>query len=117
MSRRPRVLIVDDQAAQVRALDRLLRDYDLDVDTASTGEEALLMVAREETYQCIITDLRLPGLSGQELARRLRQPRLIVLSGDPSALPRLHHVDVRMAKPCDLDRLVAAILGERVGHA
>ena len=104
-----RVLLVEDEPILSRALCLYLGEHGIQVHTALSAEVALTMIGAEPAYDAIVTDLRLPGMSGQELARRLRQPRLIALSGDVRALGLLRHFDVRLAKPCSPDALVAAI--------
>ncbi len=67
-----RVLLVEDDHA-VRALVRmLLEDEGLTVVEASTGSEAV-EVFGEERIDLVLLDLRLPGLSGFEVCRRLRR--------------------------------------------
>jgi two-component system cell cycle sensor histidine kinase/response regulator CckA len=82
MPRRPlRILIVDDEEPIRRFVDRVLRDAGYVTFTAAGGVEALALAQKEEAFDVVVTDLMMPGLSGDELARRLRQdePRLKVL--------------------------------------
>ncbi|MBI2343251.1 MAG: sigma-54-dependent Fis family transcriptional regulator [Deltaproteobacteria bacterium] len=65
------ILIVDDEVAIRRALERLLTDDGYRLLTASNADEALQHVAREP-IQCALVDLVLPGRSGIELVRLLR---------------------------------------------
>lgn len=66
------ILIVDDEPANLRMMERLLR-RDYRVITASSGPEAL-EILKHETVAVIISDERMPGMTGTEL---LRQCRLI----------------------------------------
>lgn len=61
------ILAVDDEPANLRMLERLLRSS-YRVITASSGEEALEVLRREEVA-LIITDQRMPGMTGTELLR------------------------------------------------
>jgi response regulator RpfG family c-di-GMP phosphodiesterase len=61
------ILAVDDEPANLRMLERLLRS-NYRVITASSGEEALEVLRREEVA-LIITDQRMPGMTGTELLR------------------------------------------------
>src|SRR6185295_6222514 len=61
------ILAVDDEPANLRMLERLLR-RDYRVLTATSGEEALAML-KGETVDLIITDQRMPGMSGTDLLR------------------------------------------------
>ncbi|NNF06397.1 MAG: response regulator [Candidatus Eisenbacteria bacterium] len=77
------ILIVDDEPNLTEVLDTLLQDS-YAVTTCSDPLKALALL-HHTTYYALITDLRMPGLSGEELMRRARklQPnlRLGVMSG------------------------------------
>ena len=69
--RRKRLLIVEDNPAEQLSIRELLGYNDIDVTVASTGEEALNVVARE-TFDCVVLDLRLPDMSGFDIMERMR---------------------------------------------
>jgi two-component system KDP operon response regulator KdpE len=71
-SRRPRVLVVDDEAQILRALRVILRDAGFEALPASDGEEAL-DVAAVQNPDAAIVDLVLPDIDGVEVSRRLRE--------------------------------------------
>jgi PAS domain S-box-containing protein len=92
--RRPlRVLVVDDEPAIRSALRRYLsRSRGHSVDEAADGEEALgILEAADAAYDVILSDLRMPGLSGDELLSRLEalgtglEQRVIFLTGDAAS--------------------------------
>ncbi|PYP89565.1 MAG: hypothetical protein DMF61_02535 [Blastocatellia bacterium AA13] len=64
------ILAVDDEPANLRLLERLLR-HDYRVVTATNGDEALAVLRREKV-SLIITDQRMPGMTGTELLRKSR---------------------------------------------
>jgi two-component system, OmpR family, response regulator RegX3 len=66
-----RILVVDDEPAIVDAVGYALRSAGFDVDTLDDGEKAL-DAARAAPYDVLVLDVRLPGLSGVEVCRRLR---------------------------------------------
>jgi adenylate cyclase len=70
-ARRGRILVVDDQRANVEMLCELLRSRGYLVDGAYDGESALAKVA-EMTPDLVISDIRMPGIDGYELTQRLR---------------------------------------------
>jgi diguanylate cyclase (GGDEF)-like protein len=78
------LLLVDDEASILSALKRLLRRENYRILTATSGEEALTLLAEHEVG-VIITDQRMPGMSGTELLARARtmHPKAVrmVLSG------------------------------------
>ncbi len=71
--REPSVLIVDDQPANLLALEALLDDPRMRLIGAASGEEALLLLEREEPFALVLLDVRMPGLDGFETAEILRQ--------------------------------------------
>jgi adenylate cyclase len=73
--RRGRILVVDDQRANVEMLVELLRSRGYLVDGAYGGEAALQKVA-EMKPDLVVSDIRMPGMDGYELCQRLR--------GDPA---------------------------------
>jgi signal transduction histidine kinase len=61
------ILIVDDKQANLFSLKTLLQLNVYDVDTASSGEEALKKILKNE-YELIILDVQMPGMDGYEVA-------------------------------------------------
>ncbi|MBY0490994.1 MAG: response regulator [Gemmatimonadaceae bacterium] len=86
----PRVLLVEDDPAALRALVRGLQAEGFTVHGAGGAEEALAWLA-SEPVDLVITDLMMPGVSGPEFARRLAtahpalRERLVVLTGGASS--------------------------------
>ena len=74
-SSRPHVLIVDDEAILVEEIAEFLTDEDFVVTTAFDGAQALtrFRAATPGTFTVVLTDLRMPGLDGYELAAALRR--------------------------------------------
>ncbi len=71
------VMIVDDEASIRESLAEFLRDFDMTVETAENGEEALEILTRNH-IQVLVADLRLPGMTGDIMipkAHRL-QPKI-----------------------------------------
>src|SRR6266478_8020755 len=115
-SKAPRILIVDDDSGQRSLLDSFLRSQGFDTVPVSSGERAL-EVLRTEPISMMISDVRMPGMSGLETLRHARQ--------EHAALPVLlvtAFTDIREAvgamrdgavnylgKPIDLDELLANV--------
>ena len=74
------ILVVDDERAIQDTLAWCLRTDDHEVRTAGSGEEALAIMA-DQSFDLIISDIIMPGLSGVDLLRRARalQPRTPVV--------------------------------------
>lgn len=80
----PTLLLVDDEPNIINSLKRLLRREGYRILTAESGAEALELLAAN-TVQVIVSDHRMPGMSGVELLSRVRDlypsTRRIILSG------------------------------------
>jgi DNA-binding NtrC family response regulator len=112
----PRILIVDDDAGQRSLLDSFLRGQGFETVVVESGEKALAAL-RAQPVSLMISDVRMPGLSGLETFRLARQ--------EHAALPILlvtAYADVKEAvgamrdgalnyltKPIDLDELLATV--------
>ena len=70
-SRRPRVLIVDDDPLIRDLVRAVLEDASYDLDEASSGEEAL-QVASRRPPDVVLLDVMMPGLNGFEVAERMK---------------------------------------------
>lgn len=68
---RPRVLVVDDEPGVRRALERGLRAEGMEVHTAADGPTAL-RAALTGTFDAVLLDIMLPGLSGYRVLERVR---------------------------------------------
>jgi len=67
-----RILLVEDEKKVASFIARALRENTYAVDTAETGEKALEL-ATDITYDAILLDVRLPGLSGLQVCAEMRQ--------------------------------------------
>ena len=82
-----RALILDDEPTILELLKKALSDDEFHVDTASRSEDALKMFQRA-SYDIIISDIKMPGMSGKEFYRTLKSIRpeavnnIIFMSGD-----------------------------------
>ncbi|MBN8619537.1 MAG: response regulator transcription factor [Anaerolineae bacterium] len=65
------VLVVDDEGAIRYSVSKTLQRIGYQVDEASSGEEALDMITKRE-YEVILTDIRMPGLTGVDLLKRIK---------------------------------------------
>ncbi|MDX2075618.1 MAG: response regulator transcription factor [bacterium] len=74
------VLVVDDEGANRYSVSKTLQKVGYVVSEAANGEEALEIIARQP-FDVVLTDIRMPGLDGIELLRRIREqaPEIIVI--------------------------------------
>jgi CheY-like chemotaxis protein len=103
-----RCLVVDDEPAILRLVAVVLRD--LGCETLAVGDaESALDVMKAEQPDVVISDVKLPGMDGVELARRIKTNGR---NGTPVLLmsafgePRNHPGDAFLAKPFDIDGLI-----------
>ncbi len=82
---RPTLMIVDDDPEVRIIVAEFLRDFGYQVIQAGGGAEALDLLAHNPALRMIITDIRMPDMSGIELAdiatRRQRDLKIILISG------------------------------------
>ncbi len=115
----PTLLVVDDDDVLRERLARALRERGFAVTTARGGEEAL-QLARRETPEYAVVDLRMPGPSGIEVLDELRAidpaTRVLMLTGYGSiatAVEATRRGAVGyLSKPADADEIVAALAGK-----
>jgi DNA-binding response OmpR family regulator len=67
-----KILAVDDDATALGALRQILVQKGYDVSTAPNGHDALTAL-RNSTFDLVILDVSMPGLSGYEVCRKIRQ--------------------------------------------
>ena len=68
------ILIVDDEKNILLTLSQSLEALQVEIDTAANGEEALAKL-KEKEFDLILLDIRMPGMDGMEVLRRVREIR------------------------------------------
>jgi CheY-like chemotaxis protein len=113
----PRVLVVDDEPS-MRFLERVvLEERGMEVEEAASGEDALARCTDAATagYDAVVLDHRMPGLTGLEVAERLRAAGdatpLFLFSGwlDPDVRARATALDMGFVDKASPDALVALV--------
>ena len=110
-----RVLVVDDEEPVRRYVERVLAGAGHDVITAADASQA--MQVSVDAYDVLVTDLMMPEITGDELARRLRQTRptlkVLYLTGFSDRLFRekmvLWEGEAFLDKPCSVRGLQEAV--------
>ena len=75
-----KILLIDDDPGITDTLSRVLKDEGYEVDVEKRGDEGIAHAARD-SFNVVVTDLKLPGLNGLELVRQLHaaRPRLPII--------------------------------------
>ena len=116
MTTAPRILIVDDEERFRLTLAKLLKVRDLDVTTLGSGPEALEAL-KQEPYDVIVLDVRMPGMDGIETLAEIKKlnPNIevIILTGHASVdaavdIMKLGGYDY-LLKPCSVEELIEKI--------
>ena len=120
----PGILVVDDDLPFRGLVVEIISSEGYRVLEADSSEEALTVLSREE-IDLVLTDLRMPGLSGIELARRVRSsaraPAVIIMTAYgtiPQAVEAMQagvadYLTKPLESPAALRQLIRRILGER----
>jgi len=91
------VLIVDDDEFLTETFRMLLQNAGFDVETASTGNQALLKASQTD-FDLAILDLKLPDTTGSELAKRLKsrnkEMNVVLLTGHSEMLENMDPEDL-----------------------
>jgi two-component system response regulator HydG len=79
-----RILVIDDDAAVRESIERMLRSAGYTVRSVGSGEEGFAL-ARAGAFDVVLSDMRMPGLSGIDVLRKLREQRVdsvfIIMTG------------------------------------
>jgi HD-like signal output (HDOD) protein len=111
------VLFVDDEPLVLQGLKRMLRGEReaWTMRFATSGREALSLLERE-AFDALVTDLRMPGMDGEQLLNAVKEhhPHMvrIVLSGEMNQASNIKTVRCAhryLAKPCDAETLKSTL--------
>ena len=111
------LLIVDDEEPVVKFVDRVLREAGYQTVTASNGPEAIETAKKIGPLGALVTDVMMPGMTGDELARILRQAepglKVLYLTGYSDRLFKekstLWADEAFLDKPCTMKGLREAV--------
>ena len=110
------VMIVDDETDLLESLQRVFIRRKINTLIADSGPKALEML-KEELVDVMVLDVKMPGMDGLEVLRRVKEKhpylQVIMLSGHPSVEAALEGVKLGaseyLKKPADIDELIATI--------
>jgi two-component system response regulator FixJ len=117
MAKAIHIALIDDDEAVLDSLGLYLQSQKIAVASFSTAQEFLTALQQRKQFDCIVSDVRMPGMSGLELVRELKSRNV----GSPIVLITGHgDVDMAVAaikvgaadfieKPFDESRLLASV--------
>ena len=123
MKTAPRVYLIDDDESVRKSVARLLGIAGYQVEVYSSADE-FLETGRMAEHGCVVLDLRMPGLSGEDFQDRLRTmkeaPPVIIITGHGDRQVRASMMRkgavAFLAKPFDDQELLDAIEAALVGN-
>ncbi len=103
------ILVIDDEQPILNLLAKSLTKNGYAVDSAENGEMGIEKIESND-YNLIFTDMRMPGLSGEEVLKHLRSMRknltpVVGMSGTPWLLEQIDF-DAVLAKPFSMEELL-----------
>ena len=125
MTKRPNeVLLVDDDHAVRKMMQKVLVKAGLNVEAVEKASEALETLKRGRRFEAIVTDLMMPEMDGMQLLRFVRQLDLdvpmIIVTGNPtleSAIQAMEYGGFRyLPKPVENQRLVEVVKEAAMQH-
>src|SRR5437764_11313898 len=116
MTRKIRVLVVDDDQLLRKLVAEQLRRSDFDAQPIASGREAL-KILRESDFDVVLLDIMMPGMSGLDTLREIRKlddaPEVIMLTADASLATGIEAMRYGaydyLTKPATLDEMEAVL--------
>ncbi|MDH3391023.1 MAG: response regulator [Desulfobulbaceae bacterium] len=110
------VLLVDDEEQFLQALSERLTNRGLQVDSVTSGEEAVVQV-ENKNFDAVVLDLAMPGINGIETMKRIKEKRpdleIIILTGHATVKVGIEAMKLGaedfLEKPVDLNVLLERI--------
>lgn len=114
------ILVVDDEAVIAEELCEFLASFDYPSKPAFSADEALDIVADDESITLVMTDMRMPGRNGAQLIQALqaldgRQFQYVMISGHLDADQELADIEgdaiTLMRKPINIEEMIDFLEG------
>ncbi|HEY4091624.1 MAG TPA: response regulator [Luteibacter sp.] len=108
-----KILAVDDDSLVRETLCAMLEDMGHVVVSAESGKHAILAFEATGSFDLMVTDFSMPGMTGAELSEALRRLKpdlpIVIATGYAEALSQTETASTRLAKPFSRASLAAAI--------
>ena len=109
------ILVVDDDQAILNSVGNMLTHLGYDVKIAHDGQEAIELMAKLQGFDCVITDINMPGMDGvNEVADRIRKlgkrdTPIIAITGEAESRIRSKLFNASLLKPFKLRSLMEMV--------
>ncbi len=110
-----RILLVEDDETIVTPFQIILESEEYQVDTATTGRQAIERLGENE-YRVVILDIKLPDMKGVDVAREIRdrtESSIIIVTGYPDLVESLEALDLGieeiLLKPINAEELLRTV--------
>ena len=111
------VLLVDDEVSFVETFSERLSMRDVETSEASSGEDALQILASNNDIEVVILDVKMPGMDGIETLTEIKKKyplvEVIMLSGHADVESAIEGMKLGafdyLMKPCDMDQMIAKV--------
>lgn len=113
-----KLLLVDDEKPFVEAMEKRLKKREFNVDTASSGMDALDKLGKNgSTPEVVVLDVKMPGMDGietlTEIKRKYPLVEVIMLTGHATIASAIKGMKKGaydyLMKPCDMDALITKV--------
>ena len=119
----PHILVMEDDVSVAKGLEMVLSEEGYDVNWAGTGELAL-EAFKQKRYDLLVADLRLPGIDGMEVIKRVKEEKpeteVIVITGYGTTATAVEAMKLGatefLPKPFTEDQIKGAVGGARKEH-
>jgi CheY-like chemotaxis protein len=108
------ILVIDDDEGILNSVDKMLTYLGHDVKIAHDGQQAIELMLKIQAFDCVITDLNMPGMDGNEVADHIRKSAkpdtpVIAITGDTESKIRSGSFNASLLKPFKLKSLVEMV--------
>ena len=114
---KPFVMIVDDEVPFVETMAKRLKKRDLQVISATSGQEAMDKLDTNRNLDVVILDVKMPGMDGMDALREIKrlQPlvEVIMLTGHATVETAIEGMKIGaydyLMKPCEIEKLMEKV--------
>ncbi len=112
-----KVMLVDDEVPFVETMTKRLTKRDLVVTSAFSGKEALDALAKDQSVEVIILDVKMPGMDGIDTLREIKRfyplIEVVMLTGHATVETAIEGMKIGafdyLMKPCEMDVLMGKV--------